>query len=96
MKKLVLFAALMVSGAIQSVAHADSGTAYRELLVEEDVMRTFWSPCAERQLGQVELEEIESYKNQGFVLIAKILMLQVGSQSIPECQYTFVRQGALK
>lgn len=93
MKKLILIASLLC-GAFQAQAEP---LGYHVLLVEQDIVRTFWSPCSTSQLGDVETEEIANYESQGFVLVAKILMPQLDSRArIPECQYTFVRRTNLK
>lgn len=96
MKKLIMIASVLL-GTAQAHANKNQNFGYFPVLVEQDVVRMFWSPCRYQQLGQIEREEIAMYENQGFVLAAKIAMPQPNNGNrIPECQYTFVRKNALR
>lgn len=92
-------ATLLIAALLMSSAALAGQSDYHSLLVKNDVVRTFWSPCDLTKLRtDVELAEIDTYSKSGFILIAKIKLpaTDENGMGIPECQYTFVRKSHLK
>lgn len=93
MKTAILTALITV--VTTTTAHAQSNQEYLNLLIDQDIVRTFYSPCNFHDLRtEIEVDEMQMYYRQGFVLLAKVKMPQPNPevQTIPECMYSFVRK----
>lgn len=96
MKNAIFAAAIALSAAMP--ARAQTNEDYITLLLEQDTIRTFYSPCKFESLKpDLEVAEMQLYFSQGFKLIAKVKMPTHNKQGhgIPECMYTFVRHSRL-